>query len=244
MPVFRVPLKTTIDDSYDIEIGERLFNRLVSDLQAGLLGEAHRLALLTDRNVEELYGRELVALLTQAGINSSMFSFPAGERFKTRDTKAALEDSLIEARFGRDSAVIALGGGVVSDLAGFLAGTFARGVPFVIYATTLLAAADASIGGKTAVDTPKATNLIGLFHQPKKVYIDTAAWNSLPPAEIRNGLAETVKHACLGDLGFFEFLESNVSKILGPGSAGQRLDPGVTARIAEKNCEIDRKSVV
>jgi 3-dehydroquinate synthase len=243
MALFRVPLVSTIDDSYDIEIGERLFERLVRDLGAGLLPRAHRLALITDTNVRALYGEALLAPLSRAGLSASLFAFPAGEKSKTREAKAALEDELIAAHFGRDSAVIALGGGVVSDLAGFLAGTFARGIPFVVYATTLLAAADASIGGKTAVDTPLATNLIGLFHQPKKVYIDTDTWNTLPLSEIRNGLAETVKHACLGDYGFFVFLEESVDRILGPAAAGQRLDSAVAAHIANKNCEIKYRVV-
>jgi 3-dehydroquinate synthase len=238
MPVFRVPLKSTIDDSYDIEIGQKLYDRLVADLKQGLLPGAHRLAVITDRNVEELYARELLALLDQAGIRASIFSFPAGEKYKTRETKAALEDKLIESRYGRDCAVIALGGGVVSDLAGFLAGTFARGVPFIIYATTLLAAADASIGGKTAVDTPHATNMIGLFHQPRKVYIDTHTWNTLPREEIRGGLAETVKHACLGDAAFFGFLEKNVERFLADAAEGKPLDTAIAAHMAEANCRI------
>jgi 3-dehydroquinate synthase len=243
MARFRVPLVTTIDDSYDIEIGERLFEPLLADLEAGILPGAHRLALITDSNVRELYGETLLARLSDAGLNVSLFSFPAGEKSKTRETKSALEDDLIRARFGRDSAVVALGGGVVSDLAGFLAGTFARGIPFVIYATTLLGAADASIGGKTAVDTPHATNLIGLFHQPKKVYVDTDTWNSLPLSEIRNGLAETVKHACLGDYAFFVFLEENVDRVVGRAQAEECLDPPTTAHIANKNCEIKYRVV-
>jgi 3-dehydroquinate synthase len=149
-----------------------------------------------------------------------------------------LEDALIASRFGRDSGVIALGGGVVSDLAGFVAGTFARGIPFLIYSTTVLGAADASVGGKTAVDTPVATNLIGLFHQPRKVYIDTATWGTLPPAEIRNGLAETVKHACLGDHGFFEYLEQHLDQLLPAVTNGGAIDPAVATHIAVKNCEI------
>jgi 3-dehydroquinate synthase len=243
MSLFRVPLVSTIDDSYDIEIGEKLFEHLVADLATGLMPRAHRVALITDTNVRPLYGEALLALLSRVGLEASLFAFPAGEKSKTREAKASLEDQLIAAHFGRDSAVIALGGGVVSDLAGFLAGTFARGIPFVVYATTLLAAADASIGGKTAVDTPLATNLIGLFHQPKKVYIDTDTWNTLPLPEIRNGLAETVKHACLADHGFFVFLEQNVDRMLVPAAAGRRLDPAVAARIAAHNCEIKYRVV-
>ena len=103
---------------------------------------------------------------------------------------------------------------MVTDLSGFVAGTFGRGVPFINYATTLLAAADASVGGKTAVDTPLATNLIGLFNQPQKVYIDIAAWETLPKREMISGLSETIKHACLASEDFFEFIEENVDDIL------------------------------
>ena len=107
-----------------------------------------------------------------------MFVIPKGEKSKTRAMKEFVEDSMLEKGYRRDCCVIAVGGGVVSDLAGFVAGTFGRGVPFINYATTLLAAADASVGGKTAVDTPLATNLIGLFNQPEKVYLDIEMENT------------------------------------------------------------------
>ena len=132
--------------------------------------------------------------------------------------------------FGADC-IIAVGGGVVTDLAGFVAGTFGRGVPFINYATTLLAAADASVGGKTAVDTPLATNLIGLFNQPKKVYIDIDAWKTLPGRQTRSGLAETIKHACLASLDMFEFIEENLEDILS-------YDRFACEYIAENNCKI------
>lgn len=119
---------------------------------------------------------------------------------------------MLEAGFRRDCCIIAVGGGVVTDLSGFLAGTYGRGVPFINYATTLLAAADASVGGKTAVDTPLATNLIGLFNQPEKVYLDIAAWKTLPQRQLSSGMAETIKHACMADKEMFEFLE-NIWKI-------------------------------
>ncbi len=148
---------------------------------------------------------------------------------------------MLEAGFGRDSAIIALGGGVVSDLAGFLAGTFGRGIPFINYSTTLLSAADASVGGKTAVDTPVATNLIGLFYQPAKVYIDIDTWNSLPAKEIRSGLAETVKHACLADYEFFVWLEKNITRIC-QGEITP-LEADACEHIAFKNCEIKHRVV-
>jgi 3-dehydroquinate synthase len=236
--LFRVPLKKKIDDSYDIEIGMDLFSRLTADLSSGLLGEVSKYALITDSNVEKLYAPDLEKQLTAAGFDAHLLSFTAGEASKTRETKARLEDRMIELRFGRDSAVIALGGGVVTDLAGFLAGTFGRGIPFINYATTLLAAADASVGGKTAVNTPAATNLIGLFHQPKKVYIDINTWKTLPVRELRCGLAETIKHACAADAAFFEYLEKQIDEILPVQGKEHILDEAVCSHIARKNCEI------
>lgn len=110
--------------------------------------------------------------------------------------------------------IIAVGGGVVTDLAGFVAGTFGRGIPFINYATTLLAAADASVGGKTAVDTPLATNLIGLFNQPQKVYLDIATWKTLPQRQLASGMAETIKHACMASSDLFTFLEEHMDDIM------------------------------
>jgi len=150
----RVPLRRTVDESYDIEIGEDLFEQVLQDLRARILPGANRIAIITDGKVRARYGEKLLGRLRGGGLDASIFDFAPGERHKTRETKAALEDALLAARFGRDSGVIALGGGVVSDLAGFLAGTFARGIPFLVYSTTLLGAADASVGGKTAMDTP------------------------------------------------------------------------------------------
>ena len=160
-----------------------------------------------------------------------MFVFPAGEKSKTRETKAKLEDAMLDKGYRRDCCIIAVGGGVVTDLAGFLAGTFARGVPFINYATTLLAAADASVGGKTAVDTPLATNLIGLFNQPKKVYIDIATWATLPKRQVASGLAETIKHACLANYEMFEFIEENLEDI-------KSFQKFACEYIAENNCRI------
>ena len=155
---FNVSLKRVVDDSYDIEIGYGLYGSLVSDLKEGLVGSRKRLAVVTDDTVDKLYAAEIMNRLGEAGFKAEKFVIPSGEKSKTRQMKEFLEDSMLEKGFRRDCAVIALGGGVVTDLAGFTAGTFGRGVPFVNYATTLLAAADASVGGKTAVDTPLATN--------------------------------------------------------------------------------------
>ena len=237
MSTFHVELKKTVDDSYEIEVGRSLTGRLAKDLEHGLAGSCRRFALITDSNVEKLYAEPILSRLRDAGLEGEIFSFPAGEKSKTRETKAELEDRMLEAGYRRDCFVLAVGGGVVSDLAGFLAGTYGRGVPFINYATTLLAAADASVGGKTAVDTPLATNLIGLFNQPKKVYIDIDCWGTLPAREISSGLAETIKHACLADEEFFEYLEDQMDAIL-------QISDKPCEHMARRNCEIKYQVVM
>jgi 3-dehydroquinate synthase len=258
---FNVELKRVVDDSYEIEIGRSLAGRLADDLRAGLIPGRRRFALITDSTVESLFAPDIRDRLLSAGFEGEIFSFPAGEPSKTRETKSALEDRMLAAGYRRDCFVLAVGGGVVSDLAGFLAGTYARGVPFINYATTLLAAADASVGGKTAVDTPLATNLIGLFHQPRKVYIDIDAWRTLPPRQISSGLAETVKHALLAetlrpagrsdlsgrsdlpgpaapaDRAFFEYLEEHMEAI-------RNHDPSACEWIARQNCSVKYQVVM
>ena len=139
--------------------------------------------------------------------------------------------------YRRDCCIIAVGGGVVTDIAGFVAGTYGRGIPFINYATTLLAAADASIGGKTAVDTPLATNLIGLFNQPKKVYIDISTWRTLERRQISSGLAETIKHACISSRAFFDYLLTNMDAIFETNDV-------VCQNIAQENCKVKYQVVI
>ena len=237
MSTFHVELKKTVDDSYEIEVGRSLGQKLADDLAGGLMGNLRRFALITDSHVEPLYAQPLCQRLQDAGFIGEIFSFPAGEEYKTRETKAELEDRMLAAGYRRDCFILAVGGGVVSDLAGFLAGTFGRGVPFINYATTLLAAADASVGGKTAVDTPLATNLIGLFNQPRKVYIDIDCWNTLPEREISSGMAETIKHACLADRAFFDYLEEHMEEIM-------KISSVACEPMARKNCEIKYQVVM
>ena len=228
---FYCELKRVVDDSYDIEIGHDLYDKLIDDLKSGLCGKVKKFAVVTDSIVVDLYGRKIYDLIKGAGFTADMFVIPEGEKSKTRQMKEFVEDSMLEKGYRRDCAIIAVGGGVVTDLAGFVAGTFGRGVPFVNYATTLLSAADASVGGKTAVDTPLATNLIGMFNQPKKVYLDIETWKTLPREQIASGLAETIKHGCLGDKELFEFLENNVDKVFDN-------DCEACEYISEHNCEV------
>ena len=231
MSVFNVELKKVVDDSYEIEIGYDLMNQLVEDIETGLVGKIKKFAVITDTNVQDLYAKPICSKLKKAGYQVDLFVFPEGEKSKTRRTKEQIEDAMLEKGYRRDCCIIAVGGGVVTDLAGFVAGTFGRGVPFINYATTLLAAADASVGGKTAVDTPLATNLIGLFNQPQKVYIDINAWTTLPKREMISGLSETIKHACLASEDMFEFIEENLEDIL-------NYEKFACEYIAENNCQI------
>ena len=233
MATFQVELKRVVDDSYPIEIGFDLMGHLVEDMKNGLLGGKQKLAVITDSEVEKRYAEPIAQKLEEAGFTVNIFPFPAGEKSKTRQTKEMVEDAMLAKGYRRDCGIIAVGGGVVTDLAGFVAGTYGRGIPFANYATTLLAAADASVGGKTAVDTPLATNLIGLFNQPQKVYLDIATWKTLPQRQLSSGMAETIKHACLATKGeFFDFLEQHMEELLA-------LDPALCEHMAEENCSIN-----
>lgn len=231
MHTFHVSLKKVVDDSYEIETGYKLEQKLIEDIKNGLVGDIRKFAIITDHIVKDLYAETIYTLLKQAGYESDLFVFQAGEKSKTRKTKEMIEDAMLESGYRRDCCILAIGGGVVTDLAGFIAGTYGRGIPFINYATTLLAAADASVGGKTAVDTPLATNLIGLFYQPKKVYLDIATWQTLPQRQIASGLAETIKHACLADRDFFEYLKQHMDQIW-------TFDKDVCEHIARTNCKI------
>ena len=237
MSEFFVSLKKVVDDSYPVLIGTGLRDSLIKDIKNGLFGKIRTLAVITDDMVDGLYAKPVDDALNSAGFKCRRFVLPHGEKNKTREQKARIEDEMLAAGYRRDCAVIAVGGGMVTDLAGFLAGTFARGVPFVNYATTILAAADASVGGKTAVDTPLATNLIGLFHQPKKVYIDLDTWKTLPERQISNGLAETIKHACMADAAFFAWLEEHLDEIFA-------LDAAACTHMAEENLKIKYRVVM
>lgn len=237
MSNFHVALKKVVDDSYDVQIGCGLIDDMIQDIKEGLVGNKKKFAVITDSNVDEVYGRPVLEKILAAGYQGDLFVFAAGEKSKVRKTKEEIEDAMLVKGYRRDCCVIAVGGGVVTDLAGFLAGTFGRGVPVIHYATTLLAAADASIGGKTAVDTDLATNLIGLIYQPKKVYVDIDAWKILPKRHLINGLAETIKHACLADYELFTYLEEHWQDILS-------CDKEACTYISEHNCKVKYEVVM
>jgi len=165
------------------------------------IAPAHRYAVITDSNVRPLYGERLESQFESHTID--ILTIPAGETSKTREMWSTLTDRMLISGFGRDSVVIALGGGVVGDLAGFVAATFMRGIPVVQIPTTLLAMIDASIGGKTGIDTPAGKNLVGAFHHPAAVIIDPQVLASLPLREFRAGLAEVIKYGVIADAPYF-----------------------------------------
>jgi len=163
---------------------------------------AHRFAVVTDDNVGPLYAERVSKAI--GAERTTVSTVPAGEAHKTRDTWVRITDELLAAGFGRDSLIVALGGGVVGDVAGFVAATYMRGIPYVQVPTTLLAMVDASIGGKTGVDTPAGKNLVGAFHQPIAVIVDPTALATLPRAHLRAGFAEVIKHGAIADEAYLE----------------------------------------
>jgi 3-dehydroquinate synthase len=173
-------------------------------------GGLHGAAVISDRRVAKLYGAGLAAALKKTRMPHLLLTFPPGDARKTRGTKQRIEDAMVRGGAGRDWAVMALGGGVTGDLAGFVAATYMRGITWFNIPTSLLAMVDASIGGKTSVNTPAGKNLVGAFHQPEAVFISDRFLETLPAAGWLDGTAEIVKHAAVMDAGFFTLLEGNL----------------------------------
>jgi 3-dehydroquinate synthase len=207
----RVPLVEQRDASYDILVEPGLVHELDKILKQYCPAAAY--ALISDSHVGKLYGESIVQQVSAAGCQVELFTFPAGEWNKNRETWASLSDRMLAAQLGRDCAVIALGGGVVNDLAGFVAATYLRGVPLVQVPTSLLAMIDSSIGGKTGVDVPAGKNLLGVFHQPRVVVADPELLGSLSSVQLAAGLAEAVKHGVIADADYFGFLEGEYAAI-------------------------------
>jgi len=208
-------------NGYDVLVGHDLLGVIGADLRA-MLPKVARFVVISDTNVAPLYAERLMAGFADADGGGGggtaaaplLKVVPAGEASKCRSVKAGIEDWMLEQRCHRDTCVVALGGGVVGDLAGFVAATYMRGVPVVQVPTSMLACVDSSIGGKTGIDSPAGKNLIGAFHQPRRVYIDLSTLATLPQRELVNGMAEVIKAGAIYDEALFALLERSVRGVL------------------------------
>jgi 3-dehydroquinate synthase len=205
------------DRAYDILIGPGLIARAGAEIAARLKGR--KAAIITDENVAPLYLSALVESLTASGIASSSLVLPAGEKTKSFEHLITACDKVLEARVERNDYVIALGGGVIGDLSGFVAGIVRRGVRFVQIPTSLLSQVDSSVGGKTGINSRHGKNLIGVFHQPDLVLADADVLNTLSEREFRAGYAEVAKYGLIDKPDFFAWLEKNWQSVFSGGSA-------------------------
>ena len=182
------------------------------------------------------YGPSVMRSLMNGGIKARRFDVPDGERTKNLQQVSRLYDSFLDASADRATAVVALGGGVVGDLSGFVAATLLRGLPFVQIPTTLLAMVDSSVGGKTGVNVARGKNLVGAFHQPRLVWMDVTTLRSLPPRQLAAGMAELIKHGAIRDESFFEWLETELEGLM-------QLDPELLIPALERSCAIKAEVV-
>lgn len=202
----------SVSRSYDIKLHRGLLDDIGPSL-AGL-GFSGSVTVITNPLVASLYADRLRRSLEGSGFRVLQLEMPDGEEFKNLSEVSKIYDALIAEKIDRSTPVVALGGGVTGDLAGFVSASYLRGVPYVQVPTTLLSQVDSSIGGKTAVNHPKGKNLIGAFYQPRVVFIDPDVLRTLEARDVRSGLAEVVKHAAIRDESYFTFLEENATGLL------------------------------
>ena len=220
--------------SYDIILGSGLLDR-VGELLSQVL-QTSRIILVTHPSLFRLYGDKVLAGLKKQGWATDIIEVPEGEKSKSLQQVDIIYDRLLDFNCDRKSVLIALGGGVIGDLTGFVAATYQRGIPFVQVPTTLLSQVDSSVGGKTAVNHPKGKNMIGAFYQPRMVIADLDTLQTLPQNEFRAGLAEVIKYGVISDANLFDYLEKNADKIL-------QLDHECLAYIIKTSCSIKAEVV-
>ena len=231
MGIVNVPLGNR---SYKINIGAGLVHRLGAE--CARLGLGTRCAIISDTNVAPRFGKTAHEALAKAGFAPTLITIPAGETAKSLKTVEACYNQLAAQRLERKSFIVALGGGVVGDLAGFVAATYLRGLPFVQVPTTLLAQVDSSVGGKVGLNLKAGKNLVGAFHQPRLVLCDLDTLASLPMREFRAGLAEVIKYGIIYDARLFQQLERDLPKLL-------RRDTRALAAVIARCCEIKAEVV-
>ncbi len=215
--------------SYPIHIGSGLLSGIGEQLQS--IRFPRQVALVSNPVVADLYAAPVISSLQQAGFAPHLILVPDGEDYKNIATLQMIYDQLIDHRFDRGCGLLALGGGVIGDMAGFAAATFLRGIPFVQVPTTLLSQVDSSVGGKTAVNHPRGKNLIGAFYQPQLVIVDVATLQTLESREVSAGLAEVIKYGVIRDADFFRWLEKNQHLL-------RERDPGALVYAIKKSCQI------
>ena len=245
--------RTATHSRVDVDLGERAYPihigpGLLDD--AGALAEAitgEQVMVVTNTTVGPLYRERLEQTLREAGaldtpagrdgeLSVATVELPDGERYKDLDHLDRVFTALLEARFDRQCTLVALGGGVVGDMAGFAAACYQRGVPFIQVPTTLLAQVDSSVGGKTGVNHPLGKNMIGAFHQPRAVLIDTDTLKTLPAREVSAGLAEIIKYGIIRDADFFRWLEANMEALVD-------LEPAALTHAIQRSCAIKAEVV-
>jgi len=232
MYVNRVPVSLG-DRSYEILIQPNILTQIGCVLQdVGLSG---RVAIVTNPVVHELYGQVVLRALKKSGFSPFFVVIPDGEKAKSVPWLSKILDALVTQRFERQDVVLALGGGVVGDVAGFASSVYLRGVPFVQVPTTLVAQVDSSVGGKTGVNHPMGKNLIGAFYQPRVVVIDPQTLQTLPKREWVAGLAEVIKYGMIADAQFFEYLERQVE---GLRAQAEEIIPTIIRRCCEIKAEV------
>ncbi len=219
--------------AYEVVVGRGLLNEAGARVAALKPTRAY---IVSDETVAAIHGETVRASLEAAGLTTGIVTVPAGEASKSFEQLEAVLDRLLAEGLDRKSLVVALGGGVVGDLAGLTAALFMRGIDFVQVPTTLLAQVDSSVGGKTAIDTPRGKNLIGAFHQPRLVLADIEALATLPVRQVRSGWAEVLKHGLICDADFFDWLG-------GEGKAGAEGDPDALERAVIRSVEIKAQIV-
>ena len=233
MQRLRLELKGEIDRSYDVLVGRGILNDLHREIRR--IGSFSSYGLVTDDSVRPLVAERLQANLRSHEINSELLSFPPGESAKNMEIVLQLCQQLVARGFDRKSLLIAVGGGVVGDIAGFVAAIFMRGIPYIQVPTTLLAQVDSAIGGKTGVDLPSGKNLLGVFHQPLLVVADPDVLGTLPVEIRREGFAEIIKAALIADSELFSLLENQGANLL--ENANELLET-IIAKAAEVKCRV------
>ncbi len=229
-------------DKLNVNLGINSYDIYFTDSFAALPQRLHeagapaKLLIVTDTNVEQLYAGTVNEILKTSGYDSAVYAFPAGEENKNMNSILGICRACMEHGLDRKSMILALGGGVVGDMAGFAAAIYMRGIDFIQIPTTLLAQSDSSVGGKTGIDFMDSKNILGAFHQPKLVYINVSTLKTLPPVQFISGMGEVIKHGIIRDAGFYGFVKDNAPLI-------QSLDTATLIKMAKRNCAIKAEVV-